>query len=52
MSGCGKEHNGAYKVEGAPLRCGVHLYWKTLGKERERVQEIHLCDKCKKEEQQ
>lgn len=52
MSGCGKEYNGAYKVEGAPLRCGVSLYWKVPGKERERTQEIHLCENCKLKEEQ
>jgi hypothetical protein len=51
MAGCGKEYNGDRKVEGTPLRCGVNLYWKVPGKERERTQEVNLCDECRKEQQ-
>ena len=50
MAGCGKAYNGAYKVTGVPLRCGVNLYFKIPGKERERTHEVHLCAACAKEE--
>lgn len=51
MAGCGREHNGNYKVTGAPLKCGQNLYWKVPGKDKERTQEVHLCDECKTKEE-
>lgn len=48
MAGCGKPTNGGHKVEGAPLHCGMSLYWKSAeGNDRARTQEIVLCDECK-----
>lgn len=48
-TGCGKEYNGEHKVEGAPLRCGQNLYWKTkdAARPQDRTLEIHLCPACK-----
>ena len=52
MAGCGKAYNGAFKVTGAPLRCGVSLYWKKPnGSDRERVEFVHLCPDCKPKEE-
>jgi hypothetical protein len=49
--GCGKPFNGAHKVDGAPLRCGVNLYWKTPeGNDRARTKEVNLCDECMEKE--
>ena len=51
MAGCGKAYNGAFKVTGAPLRCGQNLYWKTTaGKDTARELEVHLCPDCKPKE--
>ena len=48
MNGCGKEYNGDYKVEGAPLRCGQNLYWKTdAARPQDRTLEVHLCPACR-----
>lgn len=48
MIGCGKPWNAGHQVEGAPLRCGNSLYWKTgKGKDNTRTQETILCDECK-----
>jgi hypothetical protein len=52
MAGCGKAYNGAFKVTGVPLRCGVNLYWKTTaGKDTARELEVHLCPDCKPKEE-
>jgi len=47
MNGCGREYNGDHKVEGAPLRCGITLYWAVKAGAKERIAEIHLCPQCK-----
>jgi hypothetical protein len=53
MSGCGKDFNGKYAVEGAALRCGTHLYWKKVGgKDNARELEVHLCEECEEKETQ
>lgn len=51
-NGCGKAYNGEHKVEGAPLRCGVRLYWATAKDKRERTLEVLLCEQCKAKEAQ
>lgn len=47
MAGCGKTTNGGHVVEGAPLHCGMHLYWKIPGNNKTHTQETVLCDECK-----
>jgi hypothetical protein len=51
MAGCGREFNGTHKVEGAALRCGQNLYWKTsLTRPQERTLETNICPACTEKE--
>jgi hypothetical protein len=43
---CGRPTNGGYVVGGAPLKCGMHLYWKVKGERNVSEMEIVLCDDC------
>lgn len=50
---CGRAWDGEHKVEGAPLRCGDKLYWKTdASRPQDRTLEVNLCPQCKTKEEQ